>query len=161
MLIPAVLTPEAVSATVAKYGDTIGDGKHLVQLVADKDDGVTAGNHALEGGDELLDFLRREHGGRLVKDQHAGAAIKHLEDFDPLLFANAKLPDLRLRIDPQPVLLLQSQDLLVELGHVENEAGRREAEDDILGNSLRGDKHEVLVHHTQPGCNCVAWGAKD
>ena len=55
----------------------------------------------------MVGFLRRQHRSRLVKNQHIGATIKRLENFNPLLQANAQLAHHRIRIDFKAVLLIQ------------------------------------------------------
>ena len=39
--------------------------------------------------EQLVRLLRGQHGGRLVEDQHLGAAVERLQDLDPLLLADA------------------------------------------------------------------------
>ena len=57
---------------------------------------------------ESVDLLRRQHGSRLIHDEHLGAAIEHLQDLDPLLFAHRQLPDLGTRIHLQAESLGQA-----------------------------------------------------
>jgi hypothetical protein len=87
----------------AQDGDRVGDPQHLVELVADEDDGHALGAQAGERGEQLVDLLRDEHGGRLVEDEHAGAAVEHLEDLDALAVADPQVLDERVRVDPEAV----------------------------------------------------------
>jgi len=145
-------------AALAQHGHPVGDGQHFVELMADEDDRVAAGDHALQRGDELSDLLRRQHRGRLVENQDARTPIEHLQDLDALLLADAELPDLGPGIDLQPILLLQRQDALVEFGHIEDEPRGVQAEDDILRHGLGGNQHEVLMDHAQAGRDRIARG---
>ena len=52
--------------------------------------------------EQLVRLLRGQHGGRLVEDQHLGAAVERLQDLDPLLLADRDVLDLRARVDREP-----------------------------------------------------------
>src|SRR4029079_17975529 len=84
--------------------DPVRDRDDLVELVADEDDAPPGRRHRLQRPKEFLGFLRREDRGRLVEDEDPGASVEELQDLDPLLFANAELPDLRPWMDPQAEL---------------------------------------------------------
>ena len=88
-------------AAIAQHGDAVGHGHHLVELVGDEHHRSAVGRHRPQGREQHLRFLRGEHSGRLVEDQHAGVACQRLEDLDPLLLADRELPHLRRRIDVQ------------------------------------------------------------
>ena len=85
---------------VAQHGDAIGHRHHLVELVRDEHDRPALGRHRPQRLEQHLGLLRREHGGRLVEDQHRGVACERLEDLDPLLLADRQLPDLGRRDRP-------------------------------------------------------------
>ena len=53
--------------------------------------------------EQLVDLLRHEHGGRLVEDQDAGAAVEHLGDLDPLPVADAEVLDQLVGIEVEGV----------------------------------------------------------
>ena len=59
-----------------------------MQLVRDDDDGLSIRLHVAHHAEELLRFLRRQNGGRFVENQNVCAAIKHLDDFQRLLFGD-------------------------------------------------------------------------
>ena len=61
----------------------------------------------LQGDEQVVDLLRRQHRGRLVQDDQAGAAVQRLDDLDPLLLAHRQLPDVGSRVDLQAVALRQ------------------------------------------------------
>jgi len=65
--------------------------------------------------------LRRQNGRGLIHDQHLGAAIKRLEDLNPLLLADRELPDLGPRIHIQAILLRQISDHSVVLRKIDDE----------------------------------------
>ena len=68
----------------ADDGDGVGHAEHLVELVGDEDHGVAPRRELAQRREQLVDLLGDEHGGRLVEDDDAGAAVQHLEDLDPL-----------------------------------------------------------------------------
>ncbi len=71
----------------AHDGDAVGNFQHFGQLVGDEDDGAALRDQRADGDEELVDLLRRQHGGRLVENEDAGVAIERLEDLDALLLA--------------------------------------------------------------------------
>ena len=83
--------------------DPVGDLEHLVQLVRDQDDRRPPRDQRAQDGEELVDLLRRQHGGRLVEDQHARIAVERLEDLDALLLTDPDLLDDRVRLDREAV----------------------------------------------------------
>jgi hypothetical protein len=78
---------------VAQHGDPVGDLEHLVQRVGDEDDRLALGLELAQVGEQLLDLLGDEHGGRLVEDQDVGAAVQQLQDLDALLLADGQVLD--------------------------------------------------------------------
>ena len=57
-----------------QHRDAVGDVEHLVQLVRDQDDRRAARDERAQNAEQLVDFLRRQHRGRLVEDQDARVA---------------------------------------------------------------------------------------
>ena len=77
-------------AAGAQHRDAVGDRQHLVQLVRDEDDREPVRHQAPQHDEQAFDLLRGEHRGRLVEHEDARAAIEHLQDFEPLLLADAQ-----------------------------------------------------------------------
>ncbi len=105
----------------------------------------------------MVGLLRRQHGGRLVEDQDARAAVERLQDLDPLLQADRQVADERVGIDVEPVLARQAR----QLGAGRREAARQQraalgAEHDVLEHGEVVDQHEVLVDHADAGGDRVA-----
>ena len=73
---------------VAHHRHVVGDREHLRQLVRDDDDRLSLLAHAAKDGEELLDFLRRQHGGRLVENQQLRVPVERLQQLDALLLAD-------------------------------------------------------------------------
>ena len=153
---PAAGWPCGRDPAAAHDRDPVRDRDDLVELVADEDDAPAGRGHRLQRPEQVLGLLRREHRGRLVEDEDPGAAVEELQDLDPLLLADAELPDLRPGIDPQPELGGEAGDLGLRAARVEEEARLGEPEQDVLGHGLRRDQREVLVDHPQAGLDRVA-----
>src|SRR5579884_1229399 len=140
-----------------EHGDAVGDLEHLVQLVADEDDRLAVGPQALDDLEQLARLLRRQHGRRLVEDEHVRAAVERLEDLDALLLADGDRADERGRIDGEPELRGELADALLGSALVEQRpVVRLDAEDDVLGDGHHRDEHEVLVHHPDARVDRVA-----
>ena len=90
-------------APVAQDGHTLADLHHFMQFMRNEDEGMAIPGHLAHDGEQLIHFLRGEHGGRLVEDEQGRAAIKGLDDLDALLLADRKLPDVGIGIDLQTV----------------------------------------------------------
>ena len=109
----------------------------------------------------MVGFLRRQHAGRLVQDQHLGAAKQRLQDLDPLLEAHRKVVHHRIEIDLEGIFALE----LCDLGTRPRRARRERrtafgAEQQVLQHRERLDQHEVLVDHADAGRDRVL-GALD
>ena len=75
---------------VAHHGDAVGERHHLVQLVGDEHEPAPGVGHPPQGGEQLVDLLRRQHRGRLVEDEQARLVEHRLEDLDPLTLADRR-----------------------------------------------------------------------
>jgi hypothetical protein len=141
----------AHDAAITHHRDAVGEGLYLGQLVRDEHDGDALGIERPQHREQLVHFLRRQHRGRLVEDQHARAVMQRLEDLDPLLDADRELADARARIHRQAVARRQLADLRVRRGapQAAERAHRLVAQHDVLAHRQRVDQHEVLMHHAE------------
>jgi hypothetical protein len=62
--------------SVAQHGDAIGEPEHLVEPVADVDDGGAALRQGAHGGEQMRRLRRAEHGGGLVEQQDVEPAAQ-------------------------------------------------------------------------------------
>ena len=101
---------------------------------------------------QLAHLLRGEHGGRLVEDEDAGAAVQRLQDLDALLGADGDVLDRRVGIDGESVAVRQLVHAGARGREVEQAArpARLLPEHDVLGHGHHRHEHEVLVHHPDP-----------
>ncbi len=89
-----------------------------------------------------------KHRGRLVEDEHVGAAPQHLDDLDPLRLAHRQRRDQPARLDAEAEALRQLGDLALGPARVdERPLFRLAPEHHVLGHGQGRHQHEVLVHH--------------
>ena len=135
--------PSRITVTSSEIASTSDE------LVRDDDDRLSLLAHAAKDGEELLDFLRRQHGGRLVENQQLRVPIERLQQLDALLLADRQVFD-RARADrPQLELFGQLCGCRAAASSRSSASARARlgAEHDVLGHRHRVDQHEVLVHH--------------
>ena len=132
-----------------EHGDPVSDLQHFLQLVVDEDDRRTISLQLAQVVEQLFDFLRNKHGGRLVENQDFRPAIQHLDDLNTLLLADLERFDEVVRIDIETVRAADFGDVLLGGGKVDTTAAldRLRTEDHVLEHRQIVGKHEVLVHH--------------
>ena len=123
----------------------------LVQLVRNEENGLPFPCQIFHDLHQLGDLLRREDGGRLVKDQDLIVTVEHLENLRSLLHTDGDVLDLGVGIDLQTVLLREGQDffagfLLLQKTHLV----RLDAQDDVVENREAFHQLEMLVNHADP-----------
>ena len=121
----------------------------------DEDHRHPVGDEALEDLEQLDRLLRGQHRRRLVEDQDVGTAIERLQDLDALLLPDCDRLHLRVRVDVELELVGELAHAALCGGGVEEHAvpARLRGEDDVLGDGHHRDEHEMLVHHSDPGCD--------
>jgi len=116
--------------------------------VRDEDDGPAAIPQATQHLPQLDDFRRRQHGRRLVENQHLRAAVQRSQNFDALRFADRQIRDEPRRIDAQARSLRQLTHLTLGRTQVEREpAPELPTKNQVFRDGERRHEHEVLVHH--------------
>lgn len=90
--------------------DAITDAHHLVQFVRNEDDRLSVCDELAKQMQETVGFLRRQDRGRLVQDQQFDAVVEHLQDLDPLPFANRQAGDERVGRDVETVAVAELQN---------------------------------------------------
>ena len=127
----------------------------------DEDDGLALAPEGAEDAEEVVRFLGREDGGRLVEDQDVGAPVERLQDLDALALADAEVAHPRVQVHLEVVLAPEALELGARSrqARLEQESAL-DAEHHVLDDRERLDEHEVLVHHADPGGEGVL-GAPD
>jgi hypothetical protein len=126
--------------------------------VRDEEEREAALLHAAQGREELVHLLRHEHRGRLVEDDHLGAAVQHLQDLHALPIGDAEPFHQHAGVDAQARVAREFEDPLARLGP--DAVQRFGAEHDVLLDGQVVGQHEVLVHHADPGLDRVRRGAE-
>ena len=76
------------------------------------------------------------------------------------MFADGQLPDFGAGIDLQPKLFGQAGDPAFIARQAHDKTGLIQSEKDILGHTLGGHEHKVLMDHADPTLNGIAGRAK-
>ena len=116
LVIERVSTPEAVLTPRRRTVTRSAICDNFVQLVADENDRFSLGNHCAQGVKKFVHFGGGQDGGRFIHDQDVRAAVQHFENFNALLLAHRKLPDVRAWVDLQAKALAQFGDFLLVFG---------------------------------------------
>ena len=105
---------------------------------------------------KLVDFLRRQHGGRFVENENLVVAVKHFQNFGALLHTDGDVLDDCVGIDFESVLLAQIHHFFARffLGE-ESRLVRFCAQNDVVENTEHLDEFEVLMHHAYAQCGGV------
>ena len=141
---------------LAQDGAAVGHGHDLVELVGDEKDGLALGRQILHDLHQLVDLLRRQHGGRLVEDQDLVIAVEHLQDLGTLLHTHGDVLDQGVGVDLQAVLFAEGQHLLPGLLLLqESVLCGLHAHDDVVQHGEAFHQLEVLVHHADAQRVCI------
>ena len=135
----------------------VGHAQYLTQLVGDQHDRDTTVTQHAQDLQQPVGLLRRQHGAGFVQDENAGAAKKHLEDLDPLLFAHRQVGHERIGIDGEPVFAHEPRQL--RPGRCQAAGQQRAAfgaQDQVLQYGEAVDQHEMLVDHADAVADRVA-----
>ena len=84
---------------VADDGDDVGELADLLEPVADVEDRHAAVAEPTDGGEETVDLVGRERGGRLVHDQQPRAGGERLRDLEQLPVGDAEPAHGRVGVD--------------------------------------------------------------
>ena len=138
----------AHASAVAHNRGAVADTFDFVQLVGNENNRVPVGAEFLQLYEQLVSFLRRQYGGRLVENQDVGAAVQGFQDFHFLLDADGDFLHFRRHVNVKIVLLGNAAGLLHGLFHVdEKSVFRLRAQYDILRDRQRRHQHKVLMYH--------------
>ena len=142
---------------LAQHGHAPRHRHDFVQLVRNEDDGQALVHEAAQRGEQAVDFLRRQHGGGLVQDQDARAAIQRLQDFNALLLAHRQRADARVGIHAQAEALAQLDQLAAGQAPPGSQLPQRfRAHHDVVQHGQVVGQREVLVHHADPAASAAS-----
>ena len=158
----------AGDAAVAQHHAAVGERPHLVELVRDEDDAEPLRRHGAQRREQAVDLARRQHGGRLVEDQEAGAAKQRLDDLQPLLLADRRAsPTGASGSSVRPKCAADLGEPRRPAGAVEPAAPPGQADQQVLQHRQARRELEMLVHHAdaerpahRPSCGCAPAGPR-
>ncbi|GAA3407757.1 hypothetical protein GCM10018952_02420 [Streptosporangium vulgare] len=133
----------AADLPVAQHGETVGQGHHVGQPVADVDHRHPVGGELPDLLEQPLDLGHHERLGGLVEDQDAGLAGEGSTDLDGLLLGEGQPAGRGGRVDVHP----HGQQLFPGpvLGVAEGRAEPfRHAQQEVLGDREIGEKRRML-----------------
>ena len=116
--------------------------------MGDEDDGLSLCLEPADNLHQLIDFLWREDGGGLVKDDDVGIAVEGFENLHPLLHAHGDVLYHVLGIHHEAVLFRQLPNPFLGGSQIQHPVlGGLNAQNNVLRHGVVVDKLEVLVHH--------------
>ncbi len=139
-------------APVAQDRDAVADPIHLVEPVRDVDNRHAAGDQPTDQREELVDFARRERGGRLVHHQHRCRRGQGLRDLHHLALREAQEVQRHTRRNLHAQFGEKPRCPIVELTPIDEAApgGRRVAEKDVLGHGEVRHQVQLLIDDANP-----------
>ena len=130
-----------------EYRHLVRQGLHFIQLVRDDHDGFPVVPHIPQNGEQLVCFLRRQHGGGLVQDQDIRSAVQHFDNLHRLLLGNRHIINLLARIHVKTVSVADLPDLLRSALQVQFPF---QAQHDVLRRAQNVHQLKMLVNHSDP-----------
>ena len=100
-----------------------------------------------------MSFLRSENRRRLIKNKNVGSAIKHLYDFNSLLFGNGHFINFLFRVQLKAIFFAYGLDALDGTFYIE--FFTLDSKNYVLGSSENVNQLEMLVYHTDLVVECV------
>ena len=139
---------------VAQDRGAVGDLAHLVDIMADEDDGGAFGGGCADQAEELFDTGAGQERGGFVKDEDAGFAgmgaqiLDRADDGEERLFDGRKAHHLGPRIEREVVAGEDLRGARVFGMPVDPPvgAGREVADAEVFGDGKRRDEAKVLMH---------------
>jgi hypothetical protein len=114
--------------------------------VGHQHDGLAPPAQLAQRPEQPLDLDRRQHRGRLVEDQHLGAARELAHDLRALAHRDRQRVDHRARIDREPDVAPDRRELRRRRRELEQPAALA-PEHRVLDDAQAADQRAVLLHH--------------
>jgi hypothetical protein len=102
--------PGADDLAAPHDGHAVAHGHYFRQFVGHDQDAVSFGSEPAQCLAKRGNFLRRQHGGRLVKNENLCAAHQGLQDLDALLLADREVRNPCVEIDVNVVSATDFRD---------------------------------------------------
>ena len=142
--------------TTAHHGHLIAQSHHFFQLVGDQNHRRALRAQLPQHVEKLQRFLRRQHGGGLVQNQDARAAVQRFQNLQPLPITHRQIGDQSVQGDAKTGGLHQR---LQPRAHrrccLVQQPMRLGSEHHVVQRAQGVDQHEMLVHHANAEGNRV------
>ena len=133
---------------LAEYRTAVGYRHNLVEFVGDKQNGFSLSCKPAHDMHQFVNFLRGQHCRRLIENQDLIVAVKHFQDFRPLLHPDCDIFDLGIQIHVETVLLGKFGNALSCLfGGQETGFTGFCPKNDVVKYGKHLNQFEMLMHH--------------
>jgi hypothetical protein len=123
--------------------------------VRDENERKALRSHDTQRIEQLLGLLRRQHGGRFVKDQDAGVAIKGLENLYPLPLPDGEIAHPGVGVDRKAETLGDFRELDTGAPPVTSKpTDALCARNDVFQDGQICRECKVLMDHADTGVDC-------
>ena len=124
--------------------------------MADKEDALALLGQVAHDLHQLIDLLRGQYGGRLIKDKDLIIAVQHLQDLHPLLHPDGDILHLGVHVNGQAVFFRKLLHLLPGFFLLQKaQLGVLRPQNDVIQHGKNINELEVLVHHADAQCRGV------
>ena len=153
--VPAIQRAHMLAPT--QHRDAVGNAEHLLDLMADEDDGLPRPAERLDAFKQALHLLGHQNGGGLVQNDVLRLAVEHLEDLDALALAHRQVAGDAVQIKIEIIFFAGRLDARLHFFLIQNaeRAGLLHAQSDVLPHPQLVHQHEVLVHHADAAAQGV------
>ena len=135
-------------ASLTQHGNAVRHLHDLVELVGDKEDALALRRQILHDLHQLVDLLRRQHGGRLVENQYLVVAVEHFQDLHTLLHTHGDVLDKGVGVNLQAVFLAERQYLCAGLLFLDKAHFRGlRTQNDVVQHREHVHQLEMLMNH--------------
>ena len=141
---------------LAQYGAAVRHRHDLIEFMTDKEDALALLGQVAHDLHQLIDLLRGQYGGRLIKDKDLIIAVQHLQDLHPLLHTDGDILHLGVHVNGKPVFFRELLHLLPGFFLLQKaQLGVLRPQDDVIQHGKNINELEVLVHHADAQCRGV------
>ena len=88
---------------LAQYGAAVRHRHDLIELMTDKEDALALLGQVAHDLHQLIDLLRGQYGGRLIKDKDLIIAVQHLQNLYALLHTHGDILHFGVHVNGKPV----------------------------------------------------------
>ena len=145
-----------------KDGEVIADAFDLMQFMTDEQHRGAIRSQPSQGGQQLINFLRRQYGRWLIEDQGARAGClasrqQGFDDFNPLLLSDPQILNTGIGVDAPMQQLGNRADALPPRWTINPADAVSGTQDACIDHRRRRHQGEMLMDHTHAQGGSLAW----